>query len=308
MALAPLPTFASSTTQVVAGPAFGGWWRVVLSSDEDMAAVRRAVLSVTDHVDAAMSPWRQDSAISRFNGSASTAWQTIGTEAAFVTEEALRIADLSQGAFDPTVGPLVSRFGFGPIAGSDRGYRGLETRPGELRKATSGLTVDLCGIAKGHALDRAGEALRGLGIENALLEIGGEVLSLGTHPSGRSWQVAVETPGSQPFAVQRVVTPENLALATSGHAPQGHIGARGELSHLIDPSAGRPAKPALGSVSVLSHTGCRADALATALTVLGPEHGPELAEQMGVSALFLIRQGSSVRERLTGDFASHIIA
>lgn len=281
---------------------------MVLSSGEDTVAVRRAVLSVTDLVDAAMSPWRQDSVISQFNGSSSTAWQPVGAETALVTEEALRIAHLSQGAFDPTVGPLVSRFGFGPIVGGDRGYPGLETRPGELRKATSGLTVDLCGIAKGFALDRAGKALRELGIENALLEIGGEVLALGWHPSGRSWQVAVETPGSHPFAVQRVVSPENLALATSGHMPQGHIGARGGLSHLIDPVAGRPLEPALGSVSVLSHTGCRADALATALTVLGPELGPEFAEQYGISALFLIRQGNGFRERITGDFAAHIIA
>ena len=299
---------AGNMTQVLDGPAFGTAWRLVLPAGADATAARRVVETTIGAIDAAMSPWRTDSEVSRFNRSARTEWQDISAETCAVTFEALEVAGLTGGAFDPTVGPLVARYGFGPIIGPQARAGRIACRPDALRKSDPGLTLDLCGIAKGHALDRIGAQLRMLGISDALFELGGEILALGTHPAGRAWQIAIEAPGAQPLAAQRIVAPGSLAMATSGHAPQGYNGPRGRISHLIDPATDRPALSALASVSVLAPTGCRADALATALTVLGPARGPALARRLAIPAFFLIRRDGGIDEVTTAGFDRHIIA
>ena len=306
--LAPMPARAGAATKMLDGPAFGGAWRLVLPIAADAEAARRVVEAVVEAVDAAMSPWRDDSEIARFNRSTVTGWHNISAMTCNVTAEAAEVSRLTGGAFDPTVGPLVARFGFGPITGDFARGDNILCRDDGLRKTDSALTLDLCGIAKGYALDLVGNSLRRLGMRDALIEMGGEVLALGAHPSGRSWQVAIEQPGARAFAVQRIIAPGTLALATSGHAPQGYGGLRGRISHLIDPITQRPALSALASVSVLAPTGARADALATALTVLGPDRGPQLARQINIPALFLIRRDSQIDEIITAGFDRHILA
>lgn len=302
------PLWAGPETQAISGAAFGSTWRLVLASGADANRARRAVETTVALVDATMSPWRADSEVALFNASQSTGWQAMSAATLAVTREALDIARLTGGAFDPTVGPLVARYGFGPITGAPAQVEALEQGANALRKTNPGLTLDLCGIAKGHALDQAAAALKGAGITDALLEMGGEVLALGTHPSGRAWQVAIEQPGAQGFAVHRIIAPRGLALATSGHAPQGYNGPRASTSHLINPATKRPAAGPLAAVSVLAASGQRADALATALTVLGPEHGPALARRLGIAALFLTRRADGLDETMTAAFADHIIA
>lgn len=304
---APLPALASAAIKVLDGPAFGSGWRLLLPVGADGDAARRVVGSVVGAIDAAMSPWRDGSEIARFNRSTRIDWQDISAATCTVTAEALEIARMTGGAFDPTVGPLVARFGFGPITGPAARGGAIQCRNGGLRKSDPSLTLDLCGIAKGHALDLIGNGLRQLGISDALIELGGEVLALGVHPSGRAWQVAIEQPGVRPFAVQRIIALGAQALATSGHAPQGYDGPRGQISHLIDPTTSRPALSTLASVSVLAPTGKRADALATALTVLGPDRGPQLAHQINIPALFLIRRNGRFDEITTAGFDRHIL-
>lgn len=308
-ALSLLPARADAATQAIARPAFGSTWRMVLPADADALRARRVVERVIAQVDAAMSPWRADSDVARFNVSTSTDWQQMSAQTLAVITEAQDIARLTAGAFDPTVGPLVARYGFGPIQSETViGYEALELDATALRKSTADLTLDLCGIAKGDALDRAVAALRDAGFTDAVLELGGEVLAIGSHPAGRTWQVAIQHPGGDPVSAHRIVTPGPLALATSGHFPQGYTGLRGTNSHLIDPITQRPATGPLASVSVLATSGRRADALATALTVLGPEKGPALAQSLGISALFLIGNTVGFDEIMTATFADHFIA
>ena len=304
---APKPVVAEDVSQVLEGPAFGASWRLVLPAGADADAARRAVSDTVDGIDTLMSPWRPDSEVSRFNRSNRTAWQDASSETCAVVAEALEVARLTSGAFNPTVGPLVARYGFGPVTGSPGRADAIATRRGALRKIDPELTLDLCGIAKGYALDRIGARLRTLGIGNALVELGGEVLALGRHPSGRPWQVAIERSGTRSFAVQRIVVPGAFALATSGHLPQGYSGPHGQISHLIDPATNRPALGALAAVSVLATTGCRADALATALTVLRPRQGPVLARRLSIPALFQIRRDDDIDEITTAGFDRHIL-
>ncbi len=303
-ASAALPAGAAQAVTRLAGLAFGGSWHVVLPGRIDSDAVRYALLSEIAAVDAAMSPYRAESDLTRFNMSRETGWQKVAPILAQTLSNALDVSRLSGGAFNPTVGPLVHRYGFGPIAGKGAGDpAGLNARPDAIRKAMPELTIDLCGIAKGYALDRMVVALEILGHRNFLIELGGEVACRGRHPEGRDWLVAVETPGGG--TAQRIVRPHDMALATSGHAANGY--PRLGLSHVIDPRTARPATHGLASVSVLAGTAEQADALATALLVLGPEAGPELARAKGIDALFLAGHGPAYSESMTGTFPRHVL-
>lgn len=302
-----MPRPAHTATHTFGGHAFGSTWRVTSGTSVDERHFRPAIEAVLQNVDFLMSPWRDDSVISGFNRLHSTDWQTLPQEVCHVVTESLNIASLTDGAFDPTVGPAVARFGFGPIEGGAGSYGQVAVQGDAIRKANADLTLDLCGIAKGHALDQIKTLLRREGVTNALIEVGGEVTTLGHHPSGRPWRVAIEHPGGDTLRAYRVVMPQQLALASSGHAPRGFRG-RIQLSHLIDPTGQRPANNDLASVSVLAPTATQADALATAFAVLGHQRGVARASELGVSALFLAHSENGLTETMTGSFADHVVA
>lgn len=300
---APALARAAATPDVAGGPAFGSYWRAVVPDGTDPARLHAVVARVVDETDALFSPWRAASALARFNR-ASAGWHEAPAPLAALAGRALALREETGGAFDPSVGPLVARWGFGPIAGEAAGE--VDARADMLGKSDPGATLDLCGIAKGYALRRIGDALASAGLASGLVELGGEVGAWGRHPAGRPWQIAIERPGPGPFAAEAVLAPGGLALATSGHWPNGD-GARG-LSHIIDPAAGRPADTALLSVSVLDADAARADALATALAALGPARGPAFARRTGVPALFLVEDGAGIGRVATGGIDAFLVA
>lgn len=304
--VAALPAHAAAT-QTLGGPAFGSIWRAVVPAGADPAPLRAAVERIVVEFDAAMSPYRADSELTRFNR-AGAGWQPVSPETSAAAALALTVSDETGGAFDPTIGPLVRRFGFGPIAGRPGTSADIVTAPGALGKESPGPTLDLCGLAKGQALDRVVAALPAAGIADALVELGGEVRTLGRHPEGRAWQVGVERPGEAPLAFQRIVAPGGLALATSGRTPQGYSDGGRNLAHIIDPRTSRPATNDLLAVTVLAPTAAQADALSTALMVLGREEGAALSRRRGWSALFLSRRAGRIRETMTGAFDRHLVA
>lgn len=303
-----LPARAAGV-RVIGGPAFGTSWRITLPAAIHDGDIVTRIRAIVGSVDAAMSPFRPDSELSRFNVARTRDWQAMSPRTCAVIRESLDIAARSQGAFDPTVGPIVGRFGFGPIReGSAGSYRGIAVRDDAVRKAEPGLTLDLCGIAKGHALDRMVAALDVARIANFLVEVGGEVFARGTHPDGRAWQVGVERPLPEPTGVQRIVRLGASALATSGDAVNGYTIAGRRYSHIIDPSRGEPVDNGIASVSVFMPAAATADALATALVAMGPEAGAAFAEREKIAALFVIREGGGLREIMTGGFADTVIA
>lgn len=302
-----LPVFAEGA-QVIGGPAFGSWWRASLPQSADAAELRAEIEAVIEAVDAAMSPFRASSEINRLNASADKRWIPVSGRTASVIAESLRTARLTDGAFDPTVGPLVSRFGFGPIKGAAGvGYQAIILGDNALLKRVPEVTLDLCGIAKGYALDRMAGAVAARGIRSFVLEAGGEVLARGHHPSGRLWQVGIESPNTGIPAFQRIVKLDGLALATSGVAMNGGTGAGLSYNHIINPQTERPVANGVASVSVIAGSAMRADALATALVVMGAERGLALAEQEGIAAFFQIREGLGIIEKMSRRFARHIV-
>jgi thiamine biosynthesis lipoprotein len=299
---------AALETKALGGPAFGTYWRSVVPYGTDMRSVRYAVEEVIARVDRAMSPFRADSEISFFNRKDSTDWFEASPAFCDVARHGLQVAALTDGAFEPTIGPLVHRFGFGPIMGITGRHTDIEAGTGELRKAKAGLTLDLCGIAKGYALDAIVAGLEGAGLSNFFFELGGEVAASGLHPSGRVWQAGIERPLPGPETIERIVSLQGMALATSGTLANGmEIGGH-EFGHIIDARTARPADNAIASVSVLAPTAMRADALATALLVMGVEVGAELAEREGVPALFLLRDGAGLAQVSAAGFDRHILA
>jgi len=274
-----------------------------------------------DQINALMSTYRDDSELSGFNHSRTTEWHPVSPELAGLVKEALWTSEVSAGAFDATVGPLVNLWGFGPGGGpatapSDAeiaqaqthvGYDKLSVRldPPALRKSDPALYLDLSGIAKGYGVDRIAELLAGAGVANYLVEIGGELRGRGHNGRGVPWQIAIERPDPEQRAVYRIVDLRGGGMATSGDY-RNFFEQDGKLySHTIDPATGRPVTHTLASVTVLAPQTARADALATAFLVLGPEAGPRLAESLGTAALFILRTPGGYSELQTTAFAAY---
>ncbi|MBV0893040.1 FAD:protein FMN transferase [Paracoccus sp. Z118] len=306
-ALLAAPALARSAgpSETLQGAAFGTGWRVTLPVDAPRPPVAR-IAALLAEVDAQMSPWRADSEIGRFNGGLRE--MPVATDTAAVTRAALRLAEASGGAFDPTVGPLVSRWGFGPIAGESRreGWRGIEAGDRGIGKADAGLTLDLCGIAKGYALDRLAALLLDAGTRDVLVDLGGELAAHGRHPSGRDWHVAVEDPREGATGAAEILRLGGRAVATSGDKVNGYTLAGRRYGHIIDPPAAEPVAGALASVSVVADSGMEADGWATALFAAGEGRGPALAEARGIAALFLFRDGDGLRRHMTAALAAHL--
>lgn len=306
-ALLAAPALARSAgpSETLQGAAFGTGWRVTLPVDAPRPPVAR-IAALLAEVDAQMSPWRADSEIGRFNRGAGGLTVTPGTAA--VAGAALRLAEASGGAFDPTVGPLVGRWGFGPIAGESRpeGWRGIAVDDRTVAKDDGALTLDLCGIAKGHALDRLAALLLDAGTRDVLVDLGGELVAHGRHPSGRGWQVAVEDPREGTAGTAEILRLDGQAVATSGDRINGYTLAGRRYGHIIDSRSAEPVRGALASVTVIADDGTQADGWATALFAAGEDRGPALAEARGIAALFLSRQAGGLGRRMTAGFAAHL--
>ena len=271
----------------------------------DLTVLQRNVDAELEQVNAQMSTYRADSELSRFNAGPARDWVPVSAALAETVRTAKRIGAASQGALDVTVGPLVNLWGFGPDLTGDEvpaaamiqaalartGLDKLEVRatPPALRKARADLYVDLSAIAKGHGVDRVATLLTAAGIDDFLVEIGGELYGHGVNGRGEAWRIAIERPLASARRVLRVVPLRNIGMATSGDYRNFFEIDGLRYSHSIDPATGWPVRHELASVTVLAETAMEADAWATALLVLGPERGPPLAESAGLPALFIER-------------------
>ena len=297
---APALAFGSTET---GGTAFGTYWRVLTPGRASL--VGQQARAVFEAIDREMSPWRADSDLSRINGWAAGDPFPMQPEFARVTAAALDMAAASGGAFDPTVGPLVARHGFGPINGDpDASWRDLRIEAGQLIKTRAGATLDLCGIAKGHAIDALAHRLDAAGLTDWLIDLGGETRARGQHPSGRSWAMAVARPFAPDGEALAALRLEDEAIATSGPGEQSYQVGAARIGHLIDPATGAPVARGATSVTVIAPTAMRADALATALAAMAPGRAATWARARGIAAMVVATdENSAERIVTTGDFA-----
>lgn len=297
----------AARVETLSGTAFGTQWRVAARPDGGLHRLAPEVEALFAGIDRQLSPWRPDSAISRFNAAPAGAFAA-DRALTEVASAALRIAGQSDGAFDPTVGPLVARWGFGPIVrGGEPDWRALAARPSGVTKARADLTLDLCGIAKGWALDQAAARLLSAGIEDLLFDLGGEFVALGRHPDGREWRVAVESPLQGRPSAATLSLPSGTAVATSDTREQSYVMNGRRYSHIIDPGTRTPTAGTLLSVTVVAADAMTADAWATALCAAGDEDGPALAEAHGIAALFVSEDAGRLRLRRSGAIAEMLL-
>lgn len=310
------PPARGSLIEVLRGATMGTTWSVKwIGNGRDQAAeLRCGIQSHLDCVVAQMSPWEPASDLCRFNAAPAGSWCGLPGEFFDVLETALDWARRTDGAFDPAVGDLVDAWGFGP-----GGRRGETPAPDRIASAArrqnwrrlridaerrrvqqpGGVRIDLCGIAKGFAVDRIADWLPQVGIRHFLVEIGGELRGEGVKADGTPWWVAFADPARSALSdmiAERVVALHGMSIATSGDAYHYFVRDGERLSHTIDPATGRPVAGELASVTVLSPRCTDADALATALTVLGPRDGLRFAEAHGVAASFVARTSSGLKE------------
>lgn len=287
-----------------------------------VAELQSGVDGVLARVNGQMSTYDPDSELSRFNQAASVEWVPVSRDLAAVVDKALRISELSEGAFDVTVGPLVNLWGFGPQGTDDNvpsleairealsqvGYRHLHARdqPPALKKDRVDLYVDLSALAKGYAVDRVADYLESQGIARYLVEVGGELRAKGHNPSDIPWTIAVEQPTPERRAIERIIRITEGGLATSGDYRNFFIQNGQRYSHVIDPNTGWPVRHTLASVTVVDTDCLQADALATALLVLGPERGLELARNQKLAAFFIVITDSGFEEQYTAEFAPYL--
>ncbi len=324
------PTAAARPQAHFAGATMGTSYHVKLAGaavpPAQEAAARVAVQAAFDGVVDRMSVHDAASELSRFNRHASSAPFALSSDTLHVLALARAVSEESGGAFDITVGPLVDAWGFGPsrhatipppervralMADVGYGRIAIDASAGTASKHQGGLAVDLSGIAKGYGVDVAAMALEQLGFADYMVEAGGEVRTRGRNAAGRPWQIAIERPDAVPQRAHFVVPLSGQAMATSGDYRIYFEQDGRRYAHEIDPATGGPTDHRLASVSVVAPDCAYADAMATALFVLGPERGPALAARRGVAAFFIVRardgsfsnQSSPAFVALGGSFA-----
>ena len=305
------------------GETMGTSWTVklVLPPGIRLSKLRAAIEHELDIVIAQMSNWEADSDISRFNATSADSWHDLPIEFFTVLECALTIAAQSGGAYDPTVGRLVDLWGFGPLpwkgaASADAiaeatriigWHRVRLDRDGRRALQPGGVQLDLSSIAKGFAVDQVAACLDRAGLTSHLVEIGGELRGTGVKPDGRPWWIALELPrdgGTAPIPSPAVVALHGLSIATSGDYRRFFEADGRRLAHTIDPRSGCPVVDAPASVTVLHHSCMQADALATALTVMGSRDGFSFACRHNLPALFVDRCDNGFKDLMTPAFAA----
>lgn len=291
-------------------------------SDIDTTALQWQIEDLLSGIERAMSTYLAESELSRFNNSRSTDWFETSHELCEAIAAAQLISAYTGGVFDITVGPLVNLWGFGPTgavteppdhddiaeAVASIGHSRLQadcTIPA-LRKDLPALYVDLSAFAKGYAVDRISVMLDDQGFADYLVELGGELRIRGNNSKSERWAIAVEKPIQSGRSMQSIISLTDTALATSGDYRNyfEHGGVR--YSHTIDPRTGFPVSHSAASVTVLADTAAFADAVATALLVLGPSDGLAFAERENIAAIFLLRSGTGIEERMTSVFAAQL--
>ncbi len=290
------------------------------------ADLQQGLQQQLDLVVAQMSHWNDASDLGRFNRAEPGSWHSLPAAFCEVLGFAMHVSQASGGAYDPCAGALVNLWGFGPrnrydepgflppkddtlaLLLSQRQRRRLELDlPARRARQPGGLQLDLSAVAKGYGVDRLARYLDSQGIGHYLVEVGGELRGAGSKPDGQPWWVMLEQvdgADATKHPPELLLALHGLSVATSGDYRRFFQDGTVRFSHTIDPRSGMPIANQLASVTVVHAQCMAADAWSTALTVLGPDAGMALAEEQGLAARFLRRDGDGYHETLS----SHMLA
>jgi len=332
-ALFSLPlTYCSKTSQrleqyVLRGSTMGTSYNIKIitlrHTPLDSSALHDEIEALLIWVNNITSTYIDSSQLSRFNRLAAEKWLEVSPDLVHIINVANEISALSNGAFDITVGPLVNLWGFGPEFRTDEdipsdadirrrkalvNWQNISVRenPPSLSKKVDSMYCDLSAIAKGWGVDRVGELLQRKGLENYLVEIGGEISSRGVNVKNTEWRIGVSSPNGD-SQIERIIKVSNISVATSGDY-RNYFEKNGvRYSHTIDPRTGAPIRHGLASVTVIHPLCMMADAYATAIDVLGPVDGIKLAQKQNLAVLLIIKTDDGFVEKMTPSFEKFIV-
>lgn len=299
--------------------------RVVRPDDPaPLDALAARIAERLEALDGRFSTYRETSEVSRFNAHIGDAWFEISPELLDVLMRGVAVSELSDGAFDMTVGPLVELWGFGAsdppeavppqaridslLQATGSEYLQIRVSPPALRRTRHGVSLDLSAIAKGFAVDDIWDLLDGAGLTAYMVEVGGEVRTRGVRADGGAWVIGIENPlmGEAGGAIQDTVRLRDAAIATSGDYRNYFEHEGNRYSHTLDPRTGWPVSHGLTAVSVIAERATDADALATALMVLGPELGLQLATRERIAARLMVRDGDKLEVLQTPEYGAYL--
>jgi len=299
------------------------------SGDVLKTSIQQSITKRLGELNGVFSTWDSQSELSQINQTSTLGPVILSNELAYVLSKALFWGEHTGGALDVTVGPLVKLWGFGPQSQGEKlsdmefeaalaearervGIKYLLLKGNVLVRARPGMEIDLSAIAKGYGVDQLGILVHQWGGRNFLVEIGGEVVTRGVSPDGTPWLVGVDLPQAESLPgsqVAEVIALREGALATSGSYRRFRKTPQQNTHHLLDPRTGRSTASNLVSVTVFAKDCMTADALATALMVMGVDAGlPWVAQLSGFEALFLVAQpDGSFQRHLTEGFKTLLV-
>jgi thiamine biosynthesis lipoprotein len=312
------------------GEGLGAEWSVQIAEalPSDSSVIQQGIQARFDEVVRHLSRWDSSSSLSLLNATTESDWQPIANGLLDPLSYALELASDTDGAFDPTVAPLVDAWGFGTAgrryeppkpealsaARARVGYEKVTLDASSTRvRKPAGMQIDLSSMTHGTAADEVAAYLESLGVTNYLIDVGSELRAKGHAPARSAWQIAIERPPEEtseaparPAALRTVVL-RDAGVATSGNYRYYFDYNGKRYSHRIDPRTGEPVSHNLASVTVIDPRCMHADALATALTVLGPDEGLKYATSRNIAALFVVRSGDGdLVEHMTPRFAAYV--
>jgi len=269
--------------------------------DHDDDNVLQIAINRVKEIEARMSSFLSDSDIMKINDNAGRGTVSIHEDTKFVLKAATHYSEHSQGAFDLTIRPLVELWGIGKKnnyipSQQDMNealklvdYKGVILKEdlcvGGLRKP--GQKIDLGGIAKGYAADEVKRILKDNNIKNAMINMGGNIITMGHPKSGELWKIGIQNPMAPTGSYLGVLALSEKTIVTSGSNERFFVKDGIRYHHLLNPRTGRPAQSGLLSVTVVSDCSMEADALTTALFVMGLEQGVRFLDRFHAEAIFI---------------------
>ena len=310
----------------IQGKTMGTYYVVTLSDPfpGGEPALKSEVENLLARMNSEISTYDPDSLISRFNqGPANTPF-VIPAAMAKIVRQGIDAGHLTNGKLDVTVGPLVNLWGFGPdkrpvkrpddaAIAAARNKVGIDkltlTPQGDhflLEKSIPELYLDLSTLGEGAASDEIAALLESKGVNNYLIEVAGAVRSKGHNSKGSPWRVAIVEPSDQPGAFSDIVIPNGMALSTAGSYRNYYQLDGQRYSHIIDPATGQPITHKLVSASVITPTALEADALDTALMVMGPTEAMAFAKQHKLAVYLIVKTDKGFKAIHTPQFAPYL--
>ncbi|WP_375754082.1 FAD:protein FMN transferase [Vibrio sp. HN007] len=305
------------------GPTMGTTYNVKYfdgANSRSPADMQKAIDKLLEQVNDQMSTYRKTSELSQFNQYKGSEPFEVSKETALVTQEAVRLNKLTRGALDVTVGPLVNLWGFGPEARPEvvptdeelaarRAIVGIEhltVTDTTLAKSIPDLYVDLSTIAKGWGVDVVADFLEAQGVVDYMVEIGGEIRMKGVNREKVGWRIAIEKPDVNERAIQEIIEPGDMAVATSGDYRNYFERDGIRYSHIIEPKTGKPINHKVVSVTALDPSCMTADGLATGLMVLGEEVGLEVANANNIPVFMVVKTEDGFKEVYSDAFSKYL--